>query len=328
MSSSRSFPGQPLAVVTGATGFVAGELIKQLLERGYAVRGTVRDPSATDRLKALAGLSDSLAGSLEFVHADLVEEGSFDEAVQGATYVFHVASPCVLTSDDPEREIIRPAVQGTENVLRAVAKASPRPRRVVLTSSVVAILSFIDSLGDRVFSSDDWNEKSTIETEAYSLSKTLAERRAWELAKEHDIDMVAVNPSFVFGPVLSRVSTTGSLRAFIKALTTKKFFIDRTAIIDVRDAALTHIRAAETPGASGRYIASSEKSTSFATIFGWLREAYPDAGFPEDDGTAVEKRVFDASKLRDDLAIVPRPTKETILDTVRALLALGLVSFD
>lgn len=326
--SFRTFPQQPLAVVTGATGYIATELVKQLLERGYAVRGTVRDPHASLKLKELVTLADALPGSIEFVRANLLEKGSFDEAVKGADVVFHVASPFILTADDPEKDIVRPAVDGTENVLRAVAKADPRPRRVVVTSSVAAIV------GDRsktaanyVYGPDDWNESSTIDKEPYLLSKTLAERRAWELAKELDIEVVTVNPSFVLGPVVSQ-SGAGTSRGVFTKLLQDKSPNGEARLVDVRDVALTHIRAAEEPKAKGRYIISGEVATPWARVSGWLHEAYPDAGFPVIEVKEEPVKSISIEKTRTDLTVATRPVKETILDMARSLLALGLVSFE
>ena len=80
--------------VTGAGGFIAGHVVKQLLDAGHTVKGTCRDPLSTDMdyLRDLPGASDRL----ELFPADLLADGSFDKAVRGCTYVFHVASPVVI----------------------------------------------------------------------------------------------------------------------------------------------------------------------------------------------------------------------------------------
>ncbi|KAK9042984.1 hypothetical protein V6N11_071337 [Hibiscus sabdariffa] len=110
--------------VTGASGYVASWLVKQLLLRGYNVNASVRNPSAENRLK--------------FFKADLLEEGSFDSVVEGCEGVFHTASPFFNDVVDPQAELIDPAVKGTLNVLNSCAKAASI-KRVVLTSSIAAV---------------------------------------------------------------------------------------------------------------------------------------------------------------------------------------------
>ena len=125
-----------IGVVTGAAGFVGSELTKQLLERGWMVRATVRDTSDSKRVEHLLRLAAALPGTLQLYEADLLREGSFHAACAGADYIFHTASPFVITVDDPQRQLVNPAVQGTRNVMAAAAAAGSRLKRVVLTSSV------------------------------------------------------------------------------------------------------------------------------------------------------------------------------------------------
>jgi nucleoside-diphosphate-sugar epimerase len=120
--------------VTGASGFIASWLVKLLLERGYTVRGTVRSPEKSKHLLQLPGASDHL----KLVSADLLEQGSFNQAVEGCDGVFHTASPFFTKNiTDPQAQFIEPAVKGTLNVLASCAQA--RTKKVVLTSSVAAV---------------------------------------------------------------------------------------------------------------------------------------------------------------------------------------------
>lgn len=122
----------------GATGFVGSELCKQLLARGFHVRGTVRSLGArSDALRsALLKASGANADLLELVAADLLVPGAFDRAVEGAEYLFHVASPFAIVVDDPQKQLVDLAVQGTTNVLSSAAKHKATLKRVVLTSSM------------------------------------------------------------------------------------------------------------------------------------------------------------------------------------------------
>lgn len=124
------------AVVTGATGFVATELVKQLLEKGYNVRATVRSTADEYKTAFLTSLGAVFPGKLQLCEADLMVPGSFDGAISGATYVFHVASPFRIDVEDAQRDLIEPAVHGTRNVLSSVAKHKDTIKRTVITSSV------------------------------------------------------------------------------------------------------------------------------------------------------------------------------------------------
>jgi len=147
-STSTTIPTNPetsgvIITVTGAAGYLGEHLVKTCLEAGYTVRGTVRDPSKEEKLavlKALPGATERLT----FHAADLLFPGSFDAVVEGATYVIHSASPVALeVVANPEETLIRPAVQGTDNVLASVQK-STTVKRVVLTGSFRAVFGLGD----------------------------------------------------------------------------------------------------------------------------------------------------------------------------------------
>ncbi|KAF6140737.1 hypothetical protein GIB67_035164, partial [Kingdonia uniflora] len=124
--------------VTGASGYVASWLVKFLLERGYTVKASVRDPNdpkKTVHLRSLPGASERL----QLFKADLLEEGSFDSIVDGCEGVFHTASPFFHAVTDPQAQLIDPAVKGTLNVLGSCAK-TPSVKRVIVTSSVAAVI--------------------------------------------------------------------------------------------------------------------------------------------------------------------------------------------
>ena len=129
--------GKPV-LVTGATGYVAGWLVKRLLEQGMTVHAAVRDPSNTDKLRYLNALADRAPGPIEYFASDLLEQGSYAEAMQGCEVVFHTASPFTLAVSDPQKDLIEPAQLGTRNVLEQ-ANQTETVQRVVVTSSCAAI---------------------------------------------------------------------------------------------------------------------------------------------------------------------------------------------
>ncbi|MBA0804607.1 hypothetical protein Gohar_004180 [Gossypium harknessii] len=183
--------------VTGGTGFIAAYLVKSLLEKGCFVRTTVRDPGDAEKV----GFLMELAGAkerLKIMKADLTEDGSFDEAIQGVVGVFHTASPATL---------IDPCIKGTLNVLRSCSKASS-VKRVVLTSSCSSIRYRFDVQKQQITSLDEshWSDPEYCKRYNvlfYAYAKTVAEKEAWRVAKETGMDLVVVNPSFVVGPLLA-----------------------------------------------------------------------------------------------------------------------------
>lgn len=185
--------------VTGASGFIASWLIKLLLDRGYTVKATVRDPNDEKKNKHLLEL-DGAKERLSLFKADLLDEGSFDSVVDGCDGVFHTASPVLLSSDDPKADLLDPAINGTLNVLKSCAKVSSI-KRVVLTSSLVAVAYNGQPLTPDVMVDETWfSDPAFCENNKfwYEVSKTLAEEAAWNFAKENGIDLVAINPGYVY----------------------------------------------------------------------------------------------------------------------------------
>ncbi|GMN26263.1 hypothetical protein TIFTF001_001236 [Ficus carica] len=279
MSSVTGAAGK-VVCVTGASGYIASWIVKFLLQRGYTVRASVRDPNDQKKTAHLVSL-DGAKERLQLFKANLLEEGSFDSAIEGSECVFHTASPFVFDVKDPEAELLEPALKGTLNVLKSCAK-SPSVRRVVLTSSTAAVVVNGKPLTPDVVVDETWFSDPNFcrETEQwYVLSKTLAEDAAWKFVKEKGIDMVTINPAMVTGPLLqptlnsSAEMTVSSLVSLIKSggRTFPNFSV---GWVDVRDVADAHIRAYEIPSARGRHILT-ERVAYFSEITKILRELYP-----------------------------------------------------
>jgi dihydroflavonol-4-reductase len=248
-----------IATITGLTGFIAAHTAALLLARGYDVRGTVRSVSKVTEnamIMALPGASERL----ELFEADLLSEGAFDAAVLGAACVFHMASPYSLEFKNAQRDLVDPAVRGTLNVLRACARA-PTVKRVVLTSSMAAVT---DEPDGRVLTEADWNTKSSLTRNPYYFSKSEAERAAWDFMEREkpSFDLVVINPFLVIGPSLTPGLNTSN-QIIVEALTGVFPAIMQLnwGMVDVRDVALAHVLAAETPAAKGRYLCAAENIT-------------------------------------------------------------------
>lgn len=261
--------------VTGASGFIASHTIEQLLELDYEVRGTVRSLEDTKKYHHLLQFHGAQK-RLQLFQADLLDANAFDFVIDGVTTVMHMASPYTLSVDDPKKDLVAPAVEGTLNVLNSCMKYES-VKRVVLTSSMAAIT---DEPGNTILTEKDWNTKSSLTRNPYFYSKTQAERAAWAFMKDNSphFDLVVINPYVVIGPSFSpRLNESNKI--FINLLdgTFPAIFALTFGLVDVRDVAKAHILAMEISGASGRYICAAD-TLSMREIVDILQ----DAGFGKD----------------------------------------------
>jgi nucleoside-diphosphate-sugar epimerase len=265
-------------LVTGASGFIAQQLILDLLEQGHAVRGTVRSAAKGDALKlALAPHSDR-ASEIELVEADLESDAGWADAVAGVDVIHHLASPFPMAVPKDPDQLIRPARDGALRVLRAAKAAGVS--RVVLTSSGAAIAYGRKGPLPERFTEADWTDPTyTPDCRPYVASKAIAERAAWDYVagEGKGLALTAINPVAVLGPIRSAQVKT-SVDIVARMLDGRLPLLPNAGIqvVDVRDVSAAHIAAMNDPAAIGeRYIV--------ADAFRWIREmadvlraAYPD----------------------------------------------------
>lgn len=254
-------------MVTGATGYVAGWIVKKLLEDGITVHAAVRDPKNKEKLKYLDQLAKKSNGSIKYFKADLLQNGAYNEAMKDCELVYHTASPFITSVKDPQRDLVDPALLGTKNVLEAVNNTAS-VKRVVLTSSCAAVIGDTKdllSLPNGTANEENWNTTSNLKHQAYSYSKTVAEKEAWKIVEAQERwDLVVINPTFVLGPGINPVSTSESFN-YIKQLGDGSMKMGAPGLdmgmVDVRDIATAHIRAGFLPEAKGRHIVSATHKT-------------------------------------------------------------------
>ena len=334
--------------VTGASGFIATHIVRDLLARGYRVRGTIRNHRRKQDLAFLTSLPGA-SERLELVGADLLDPRGWDAAVAGCECVMHTASPYQIDVEDPRRDLVEPAVRGTRHVLDACRRGGVK--RVVLTSSMAAVTDEPDSR--HVLTEADWNTKSTLDRNPYYFSKTMAEREAWAIVEEEEaaFELVVINPYMVIGPSLSP-GPNYSTQLFVKLANGAYPAIPALTwgFVDVRDVAKAHVRAMETPSASGRYLCAGEHQ-SLREIAGIMREAgvrgrIPRLGMDNAIGTAFLKLLsysqprglgsylrshlgrvpaYDTGKIRRELGLEFRPVRTSVLDTLEDLRRRGLI---
>lgn len=251
-----------LALITGVSGFIAKHITLRFLQAGWEVRGTLRSLDRAEEVRTALRphLTDAALARLSFAAADLTLDAGWTAAASGAQVLVHTASPFPITQPKDPAHLVRPAVEGTLRALRAASAAGIR--RAVLTSSTVAVTT-----GNRLGIQDeaDWCDLTAPGTTPYAMSKTMAERAAWEfVAKEApDVALTCINPGLVLGPPLD--ANFGSSISVVRRLLRGRdpmLPMIGFVCVDVRDVAEMHLRAVLKPETAGkRYLAAAGTMT-------------------------------------------------------------------
>ncbi|XBI18251.1 dihydroflavonol 4-reductase [Aegilops tauschii subsp. strangulata] len=270
-------------VVTGASGFVGSWLVMKLLQVGYTVRATVRDPANVEKNKPLLELPGAKE-RLSIWKADLSEEGSFDDAIAGCTGVFHVATPMDFDSQDPENEVIKPTVEGMLSIMRACKEAGT-VKRIVFTSSAGSVN--IEERQRPAYDQDNWSDidfcrRVKMTGWMYFVSKSLAEKAAMEYASENGLDFISIIPTLVVGPFLSAGMPPSLVTALALITGNEAHYsiLKQVQLVHLDDLCDAMTFLFEHPEANGRYICSSHD----ATIHGlarMLRDRFPEYSIPQ-----------------------------------------------
>ena len=348
----------PIVLVTGASGYVATNLIKQLLKQArFRVRGTVRSLENEIKVQPLRELVAEPKYPLRLVEANLLHPKSWIEAVRRCRYVFHVASPNPLKIPNNGRVLTKPAMEGTINILKACAD-SGTVKRVVLTSSYFAVSSgMFGNPGvppNYVYTEKDW---SVVEVcSPYELSKLRAEQAAWTFVKQlkegRQFELVSLCPGLILGPALTAITAhkSASLSPCKGLLNHKLLGVPNvsSSVIDVRDVAAAHIAAVERPEAAGnRYLLVNNETVEFAHIAQILAAEFRPQGYtvttrilPKilvwfvkffDDVASrtypfIGKQLtWNNEKMKHELGIEPHDLEQTVIDMGYSLIELGAV---
>ncbi|KAL8126789.1 hypothetical protein AgCh_013903 [Apium graveolens] len=309
--------------VTGAGGFIASWLVKLLLENGYTVRGTVRNPddAKNDHLRKLQGAKERLI----LCKADLLDYKSLCEAINGCHGVFHTASPV-----SEEEHMVELAVIGSKNVIVAAA-AEAKVRRVVFTSSIGAVYMDPNRSPDELIDETYWSDLDFCKNikSWYCYGKVLAERMAWKESKLREVDMVSICPVLVIGPLLQpciNASTSHILKYLTGAV--KSYTNSVQAYVDVRDVAAAHVLLFETPSATGRYICS-ESSLHRGQVVEILAKYFPEYPIPTKCSDQVKPRAkplkFSNQKLK-DMGLDFVTVNQCLYETVKSVQEKGHLS--
>ncbi|KAJ8761557.1 hypothetical protein K2173_004333 [Erythroxylum novogranatense] len=338
MASQIEVAEKKRVCVIGGTGFAASLLLKLLLEKGYAVNTTVRDPDNQKKISHLRDLQG--LGELKIFRGDLTDEECFDAPIAGCDIVFHVATPVNFQSEDPENDMIKPAVQGVHNVLKACAK-SQTVKKVILTSSAAAVSINTLSGNGLVMDENNWTDVEFLSsakppTWGYPASKTLAEKAAWKFAQENNINLITIIPTLMTGysnasDISSSMGLSMSLitgnEFLINALKGMQVLSGSISITHVEDVCRAHMFVAEKESASGRYICCAA-NTSVPELAKFLNGRYPQYKVPTDFGDfpSKAKLILSSQKLLDEGFSFKYGIEEIYDQTVEYFKAKGLLN--
>nr|WP_272911457.1 NAD-dependent epimerase/dehydratase family protein [Loktanella sp. M215] len=311
--------------MTGITGFIAKAIAADLLNAGYAVRGSLRSPDRAQEVRdAIAPrLTDRASLTrLSFVTLDLMADDGWDAAMEGVAAVIHTASPFPAKTPAHEADLIRPAVDGVLRALRAAEAAGVR--RVVMTSSTAAIMQR-DLPDGTTVTAEMWSDLNHVSMTAYARSKTLAERAAWDFAEQHpSMQLTAINPSLVIGTPLDRHYGT-SLGVIAQMISGKLPLMPNVglALVDVTDVAQAHVAALKAPHSIGKRILLVSDYVMARDLVAMLRDAAPQARLPR---VAVPRLVARAIGLVSPQvrSLVPLIDKTLHIDNAPARDLLGI----
>ncbi|KAI0970723.1 putative NAD dependent epimerase/dehydratase [Xylaria arbuscula] len=337
----------PKVLLTGGSGFIATHILQLLLNRGHEVVTTVR---TEEKAKIIRDAYPDAKLTVVLI-PDIAVPGAFDEVARtpGLEYVQHTASPFHFKFKDP-KELLDPAINGTTSILEALKKYAPNVKRVIITSSFAAILD-ASKFGDstKAWSEADWNPNTYEEGisgppgTTYRVSKTLAEKAAWDFKEKEkpSFDIATINPPFVFGPVVHHLASladintsNGNLVALIVGRW--KSEIPPTGVhlwVDVRDVAKAHVEAQERPEAGGNRFFVTAGLFSNKEIVPIVRKNFPQLAdkLPEDGvqggdypgGSVDNVYKYDNSKATTQLGIDWISLEKSVVDTIGSLLAVG-----
>ena len=338
-----------LVLVTGLSGFIASHVTAGLLQQGYAVRGTVRNKMKGELVVETLAACGIDTSNLELFEADLGEDAGWKDAVKDCRFVQHIASPFPLEAPANREALVADARGGAMRVVEQALGAGAE--RVVMTSSMVAMMGQPDRGDHMLIKESDWSDPDWRPLTAYPVSKTRAERAIWDYANAQNVKdrITTICPGLVFGP--DRFNNGGASLGIIKGLFSGQFpMMPRIAypIIDVRDCASLHIKAMTAEAAGGRRLIAASNTLWISDIAKLLKDAYPEAKLPTremsnwlvkivgifdqsvksivpDVGTFHEA---DASYVTNLTGVMPRPAKDAVLAAAQSLIENEQIRLD
>lgn len=262
-------------LVTGASGFIAKYVTAALLKDGYGVRGTVRSMARADAVRDSVARLGADTARLSFCEADLLDDAAWNQALEGVRYVQHIASPFPMAQPKDREALVPAAREGALRVLNAAISSGVA--RIVMTSSMVAMMYRANRPAEVAVHEADWTDAEWGQLSAYIVSKTRAERAAWETMGDDKNRLAVVNPGLVLGPAPDTDAATSL--DLVKMLLTGAYPAMPPIsfpCVDVRDVAALHVAAMTNPDAGGRRLIAAGETISLREMSAILRIACPE----------------------------------------------------
>jgi nucleoside-diphosphate-sugar epimerase len=342
-----STQSKPLVLLTGATGFVGAHVFAALLAGGYKIKATIRSASKADYLRSKY---PSQTSDFTFtIVPDLQAAGALDEAVQEVDYIVHLASPYFTSTNDPIKELVEPAVNGTKNVLTSALKA-PKLKRMIVLSSFASVVDLPKNpRAGYTYTEKDWDPVTPTQAAengvmGYHASKTFAERAAWDLwsaAKEKgniNWDLCTFCPPMIYGPPIQEVHVSKgieglntSVQRLILGLKGKDpAFAPKVSTpglphwIDVRDVATACIKGLKLEkGTAERFLLCSSVKYYEDGLAGLRAKGIKGLGEVGQKCDAGKHFAIDVSKAKTVLGMEFLPFEKTVEDVWEKMESLG-----
>lgn len=337
-------------LITGISGFIAAHIAHRLLDKGYQVRGTVRNLDKGNKVIEALVAAGTDVSKLELVEADLGADDGWKEAVTDCRYIQHIASPLPNIAPSDREALVPEARAGAQRVLEH--GFSEGAEHIVMTSSIAAMIGQRNKKGRFDFGEEDWTDPDWKAQQSYAVSKTRAELSAWSYVDAEGFrdKLTVINPGLVFGP--DTYGNGGASLQLIRGMMIGGFpRLPKMGmpIVDIRDCAAIHVAAMTSKKCGGRRLIASAESLWMKDIADILRAEYPDQKqIPKDEfPNAVVKlsllfddrmkpyvpdlgvmNVADTSYVSALTKVLPRPAKEAILETAKSLIEQGKVRLD
>ncbi len=328
------------SLVTGTNGYIGRALVEELIQSDAFsdIVCLVRPP----RVASEQELWSNVSTKVRVLPYDMLDGGeSLRRAFKTCAKnddrcLFHVASVFGPTENHIQTALDN--VRGTEDVVQVLSEQEENCK-LIFTSSMAAVRGTgQEPSSGKFYTHHDWNTVSELGKNwgaSYQWSKMESEKRARELCEKHDIPLVVLNPSFVFGPTNESYSSSSYSIQLVDQWIRGESPVQSRLFVDVRDVAQAHLAAAIRSDSAGkRFIVSTEARVPSQDIAGWLRQVAMETGrtdpsrihFDADfDGGAIPigaKEVDAAQRLKEGLDIELRPVKQTITEMANALLRI------
>ena len=264
-------------LLTGVSGWIAKHVAIELLNSGYEVLGTVRNKDLIEQTKQTLASQNVPLEKLSFVELDLLRDAGWDEAARGCKYIMHVASPFPLKTSRNRESLVPAAKDGTLRVLNAGVNAGVD--RIVLTSSIVAMFRKPNRTNPYTFGENDWSDVNWSGCNDYFVSKTKAERAAWDFMESKGLKnkLTCICPGGVFGDALDKKEKTSI--SYIKLFLQGKYPGAPNfgiLISDMKDVAKAHVLSLTKPNVGGRRLIIGSEVKKMIEISKIMAEALPD----------------------------------------------------